>query len=132
MLREMNDSQIKRFYKDLEWTAFPVLIMKEYQKRFNPTNSKKVIDKLKMQTNVAMQQSDALKKMVTQKGGKVTSDLIKQATDTVSQGVSSAKKLTASPQHNLEVLEKLAALNKKGVITNKEFQAKKKEILKKI
>lgn len=132
LLRDMSDTQIKRYYRDLEWTAFPVLLIKEYQKRFNATNSKKMTDRLKMQTNVALQQSDMLKKMVAQKGGQVKADLIKQATGAVSQGVASAKKITQSTRQDLEILEKLAALNKKGVITDREFQEKKKDILKKI
>lgn len=35
-------------------------------------------------------------------------------------------------EKNLLILEKLGELNKKGIITNKEFQNKKKEILKRI
>lgn len=132
MLKDMTDAQIRRYYRDLEWTAFPVLIMKEYQKRFNAGNSKKVIDRLKAQTEVAKQQSDVLRKIAASKGSKISSRLIRQASDTVSQGVSSAKKMTYSPEKSLALLEKLAALNKKGVISNKEFQDKKKEILGKI
>ena len=124
----MNDSEIKKYYNDLEWTAFPVLIIKEYQKRFNAKNSKKVMDKLKVQTEVAKQQSTVLRKIATQKGN----EILKQASDTVSKGVVSAKKITYSPEQSLDLLEKLASLNKKGIISNKEFQDKKKEILKKI
>ena len=132
LLKDMSDTQVRRYYKDLEWTAFPVLIMKEYQKRFNAQNSKKVIDKLKVQTEIAKQQSDVLRKIATSKGSEISNKIIKQASDTVSQGVSSAKKMAYSPEKSLELLEKLAALNKKGIISNKEFQDKKKEILKKI
>ncbi len=132
LLKGMSDSQVRRYYKDLEWTAFPVLIMKEYQKRFNAENSKRVIDKLKIQTEIAKQQSDVLRKIATSKGGELSSKLIKQATDTLSSGVSTAKKITYSPEKSLELLEKLAALNKKGIISNREFQDKKKEILKKV
>ena len=128
LLKNMNDSEIKKYYNDLEWTAFPVLIIKEYQKRFNSKNSKKVIDKLKIQTEVAKQQSNVLKKIATEK----SNEILKQASNTVSQGINSAKKMTYSPEQSLVLLEKLAALNKKGVISNQEFQDKKKEILKKI
>ena len=37
-----------------------------------------------------------------------------------------------SSEKNLSILEKLGELNKKGIITNKEFQEKKKELLKRI
>lgn len=132
MLKDMNDSQIRRYYRDLEWTAFPVLIMKEYQKRFNATNSKKVIDRLKAQTELAKQQSDMLRRIAASRGSEISSKLIRQASDTVSQGVSSARKIAYSPEKSLELLERLAALNKKGIISNKEFQDKKREILRKI
>lgn len=132
LLREMSDNQIKQYYKDLEWTAFPVLIMKEYQKRFNSQNSKKIIDRLKVQTEIAKQQSDVLRKIATSKGSEISSKLVKHASDTVSSGVSSAKKMAYSPEKRLEILEKLADLNKKGIISNKEFQDKKTEILRKI
>lgn len=132
LLRDMSDSQVRQYYRDLEWTAFPVLIIREYQKRFNAKNSKKIIDRLKTQTEVAKQQSDVLRKIATSKGGEISSKLIRQASDTVSSGITSAKKMTYNPEKSLEILEKLAALNKKGVISNKEFQDKKREILKKI
>ncbi len=132
MLKDMSDDQVKQYYKDLEWTAFPVLIMKEYQKRFNAQNSKKIIDRLKVQTEIAKQQSDVLRKIATTKGGEISAKLAKHASDTVSSGVSTAKKMAYSPEKRLEILEKLAALNKKGIISNKEFQDKKSEILRKI
>lgn len=132
LLRDMSDAQIRRYYKDLEWTAFPVLIMNEYQKRFNAQTSKRVIDKLRAQTEVAKKQSDVLRKIAASKGGELSSKLISQASDTVSRGVVSAKKMAHSPEKNLELLEKLAALHKKGIITNKEFQEKKRELLRKI
>jgi len=132
LLKDMSDSQVKRYYRDLEWTAFPVLIMKEYQKRFNAANSKKVIDRLRIQTEIAKKQSDVLRKIATSKGSEISSRLIRQASDTVSSGVSSARKMAYSPEKSLELLERLAALNKKGIISNKEFQDKKKEILRKI
>lgn len=132
LLKDLDDSQIKQYYKDLEWTAFPVLIIKEYQKRFNAKNTQQVVNKLKVQTELAKQKSLVIKKLATQKGTQIGASLIKQASNTVSQGVSSAKRMTYSPEQSIVILEKLAALNKKGIISNKEFAAKKKDILKKI
>ncbi|MBN4046359.1 SHOCT domain-containing protein [Nitrosarchaeum koreense] len=45
---------------------------------------------------------------------------------------SKLKKSRQSKQKNLDLLEKLGALKKAGIITNKEFQEKKKKILSKI
>ncbi|RNJ78283.1 MAG: SHOCT domain-containing protein [Nitrosopumilus sp. H8] len=47
----------------------------------------------------------------------------------ISRGVSAAKKMASSTQDDLEILERLGMLRKNKVITEKEFQAKKKKIL---
>ena len=39
------------------------------------------------------------------------------------------EKTQSSPDNSLENLEKLAGLREKGIITEEEFQAKKKQIL---
>ena len=46
--------------------------------------------------------------------------------------INSVKKLKTSNEEQLDLLEKLGQLNKAGIITNKEFQVKKKKILSKI
>ena len=139
LLRDMDDDQIRQYYDDLELTAFPVLIIKEYQRRFDAKHTQQVVEKLKIQTELARQKSSIIKKLAAAKGSEIGSMLVKQASDTVahasstvSQGVASAKKMASSSEKNLELLEKLAALQKKGVITTKEYQQKKKEILDKI
>jgi len=40
--------------------------------------------------------------------------------------------MASSSEHNLKILEKLAELKDKGIITSSEFQEKKKKILEKI
>lgn len=50
----------------------------------------------------------------------------------INEGISNAKKITRNTQDDLETLEKLGKLRKSGVITGKEFQAKKKKILDRI
>lgn len=49
-------------------------------------------------------------------------------------GISAAKKITSqsSSSENLELLEKLGELRDKGILSEKEFLEKKKEILEKI
>ena len=33
-LKSLPDSQIKQFYDAVEWTPYPVLVIKEFQRRF--------------------------------------------------------------------------------------------------
>ena len=35
-LKTLPDSHIKQFYNDVEWTPYPVLVIKEFQRRFKP------------------------------------------------------------------------------------------------
>jgi len=51
---------------------------------------------------------------------------------TVSKTIHSARKIGKSKNESLDVLLKLGELKKSGVITQKEFQQKKKELLDKI
>ena len=55
--------------------------------------------------------------------------LQKRGAKRISEGITAAKGVTSKTQDDLEALEKLGKLRKAGVITQKEFQAKKKKIL---
>jgi len=50
----------------------------------------------------------------------------------INEGISAAKSATSNTQNDLEILKKLGKLRKAEVITEKEFQAKKKKILDRI
>jgi len=58
--------------------------------------------------------------------------LRKQGIQKITEGISSAKNIRVSANDELETLEKLAKLRKSGIITEKEFQEKKKKILARI
>ena len=55
--------------------------------------------------------------------------LQKRGMEKIGEGISAAKKATSSTSEELEILERLGKLRKSGVITEQEFQAKKKKIL---
>ncbi len=55
--------------------------------------------------------------------------LEKRGIEKISEGISAAKSVTSSTQNDLEILKKLGKLRRSEVITEKEFQAKKKKIL---
>ncbi len=50
----------------------------------------------------------------------------------LNEGISTARRFTASAESDLETLERLAKLRKEKVITQKEFEEKKRKILSRI
>ena len=128
-LRNISNSQLVQFYDDIEWTPFPVLVLKEYQNRFKTKNKKEVLQKLKDQAGIAKGKTRELREKAKTKSSTVKTNL-KTKSKKLADSISEAALI--SSEKNLKILEKLAELNKKGIISNKEFQEKKKEILKRI
>jgi len=127
-LKNITNKQLVQFYDDVEWTPFPVLVIKEYQNRFKAKNKKEVIRKLKSHAEVAKENTQKLRTLAKSHGSKVTKKIKtkgKKLSKSISENIISSEK-------NLKILEKLGELNKKGIITNKEFNEKKKELLKRI
>jgi len=71
-----------------------------------------------------------ISEQVVVKSGIIGSKLKKSAKSSVKRGIKVGKKL--KKHTHLELLENLGKLKKAGIITNKEFQEKKKKILLKI
>ena len=128
-LEKIPNEQLVQFYNDLEWTPFPVLVLKEYQDRFKPKNKKELLQKLKAHTKIAKEKSLEIRSLAKNKSTKTAKELQSKGKK-LSKSISEAKFI--SSEKNLKILEKLADLNKKGIITQKEFLAKKKELLKRI
>jgi hypothetical protein len=127
-LKNITNEQLVQFYNDVEWTPFPVLVIKEYQNRFKAKNKKEVLEKLKTHAEVAKEKTQELSSIAKNRGLKVTKKLKtrgKKLTKSITETAISSEK-------NIRILEKLDELNKKGIITNKEFNEKKKELLKRI
>jgi len=106
-LKNIPNEQLMQFYEDLEWTPFPVLVIREHQRRFKTKNKKEALTKLRKQADLALQYSSRL-----------------------SSKIKSKKVVT--PGRNLDLLKKLDELQKKGIITKKDFENKKEELLKRI
>ena len=58
--------------------------------------------------------------------------LHKKGIKKINAGISAAKNVTSNTKEDLEILKKLGKLRDNGVITEKEFQVKKKKILDRI
>ena len=82
----------------------------------------------KITASEAKKKSDELRKQALIESEK----LKKQGEKRITKGIESAKKMSATSSKDLETLAKLGELRKAGIITEKEFQAKKKQILNRI
>ena len=71
-------------------------------------------------------------KEIQTKAKKEKQSLQKKGIKKINEGITVAKGVTSNTKEDLEVLEKLAELKKMGVLTDKEFQSKKKKILERI
>ena len=130
-LKTLPNSHIKQFYNDVEWTPYPVLIIKEFQRRFKPKDAE-FLDKLLESVDDAKKKGQKIGKLAKIRGIKLSQRVKSRAKKTVSKKITKAKRMIRSSDDNVELIRKLGELKKAGIITNKEFQAKKKQLLDKI
>ena len=130
-LKTLPDSHIKQFYNDVEWTPYPVLVIKEFQRRFKPKDAE-FLDKLLESVNDAKKRGQKIGKIAKIRGVELSQRVKSKAKKTVSKKITKAKRMIRSSDDNVELIKKLGELKKAGIITNKEFQAKKKQLLDKI
>ena len=130
-LKTLPNSHIRQFYNDVEWTPYPVLIIKEFQRRFKPKDAE-FLDKLLGSVGDAKKKGQKIGKLAKIRGIKLSQRVKLRAKKTVSKKITKAKRMIRSSNDNVELIKKLGELKKVGIITNKEFQAKKKQLLDKI
>ena len=130
-LKTLPNSHIKQFYNDVEWTPYPVLVIKEFQRRFKPKDAE-FLDKLVESVDDAKKKGQKIGKLAKIRGIKLSQRVKLRAKKTVSKKITKAKRMIRSSNDNVELIKKLGELKKAGIITNKEFQAKKKQLLDKI
>ena len=130
-LKTLPDSHIKQFYNDVEWTPYPVLVIKEFQRRFKPKDDE-FIDKLFQSADEAKKKGQKIGMLAKLRGVRFSKRVSTQAKKSVSKKISKAKRIVRSSEQNVELIKKLGELKKAGLITNQEFLAKKKQLLDKI
>ena len=130
-LKTLPNSHIRQFYNDVEWTPYPVLIIKEFQRRFKPKDAE-FLDKLLESVGDAKKKGQKIGRLAKIRGVKLSQRVKLRAKKTVSKKITKAKRMIRSSDDNVELIKKLGELKKAGIITNKEFQAKKKQLLDKI
>ncbi len=82
----------------------------------------------KIASKEAQKKSIELKKIARVEGEKLKAEGERR----INKNVAKVKKMTSSERNDLETLAKLGELRKAGILTQKEFQLKKKKILKRI
>ena len=130
-LKSIPDKHIKQFYNDVEWTPYPVLVMQEFQRRFKP-NDEEFLEKLLESVDDAKEKGQKIGRLAKIRGLQLGKQVKARAKKTVSKKITRAKRMIRSSDDNVELLKKLGELKKAGIISNKEFQAKKKQLLDKI
>ncbi|NWJ99085.1 hypothetical protein HX802_00245 [Marine Group I thaumarchaeote] len=130
-LKTLPDKHIKQFYNDVEWTPYPILVIKEFQRRFKP-NDEEFLEKLLESVDEAKRKGQKIGKLAKIRGLNLSKQVRAQAKKTVSTKITKAKRMIRSSEDNVELIRKLGELKKAGIISNKEFQVKKKQLLDKI
>lgn len=163
-LKTLPDDTIIKYYLDVEYSPFPLLLIEEYTRRFKRKTKDEIIKDLKLQARLAQKKTQELGKMakkhkifdditkekseeviqhakkrgyhigekIAKKSSIIGSKLKKKTKTGITSGIKAGKAITDSSQKELDLLQKLGDLQKAGIITNKEFQEKKKKILSKI
>ena len=130
-LKTLPDKHIKQFYDAVEWTPYPVLVIKEFQRRFKP-NDEEFLEKLLESVDEAKRKGQKIGKLAKIRGLNLSKQVRARAKKTVSKKITKAKRMIRSSEDNVELIRKLGELKKAGIISNKEFQVKKKQLLDKI
>jgi len=130
-LKSLPDNRIKQFYDAVEWTPYPVLVIKEFQRRFKP-NDEEFVEKLLGSVDEAKKKGQKIGRLAKIRGIKLSKQVKARAKKTVSKKITKAKRMIRSSEDNIELIKKLGELKKAGIISSKEFQTKKKQLLDKI
>ena len=130
-LKSLPDNRIKQFYDAVEWTPYPVLVIKEFQRRFKP-NDDEFVEKLLESVDEAKKKGQKIGRLAKIKGLKLSKQVRTRAKKTVSKKITKAKRMIRSSEDNVELIKKLGELKKAGIMSNKESQEKKKQLLDKI
>jgi hypothetical protein len=159
-LKTLSDDTIIKYYLDVEFSPFPILIIEEYTRRFKRKTKNEILKNLKFQAHLARKKTHEISNMA--KKNTIVNDMTKQKSEEIIRqakksgiiisgkiikkssiigaklkkgtklGIQIGKDLKTPTRKHLELIEKLAVLKKAGIITNKEFQDKKKKVLSKI
>jgi len=101
-LKTLPNSHIKQFYDDVEWTPYPILVIKEFQRRFKP-NDTEFLDKLLESVDDAKKKGQKIGKLAKIRGVKLSQRVKSRAKKTVSKKITKAKRMIRSSDDNVEL-----------------------------
>ena len=158
-LKTLPDDTIIKYYLDVEFSPFPILVIEEYTRRFKKKTKEQILKDLKSQAvfarkktrelhslakknklleDITREKSEQIIKQARKKGYEIGESLLKKGgilgskiKDT-KEKIGKAASAMSPSQRNLELLAKLAELRDAKIITEREFKEKKKKILEKI
>ena len=77
-LKSLPDNRFKQFYDAVEWTPYPVLVIKEFQRRFQP-NDDEYVDKLLESVGEAKKKGQKIGKLAKIRGLKLSKQVKAEA-----------------------------------------------------
>ncbi|MBI1662959.1 MAG: hypothetical protein IS860_05620 [Nitrosopumilus sp.] len=80
-LKKLPDDTIIKYYLDVEYSPFPILVIEEYTRRFKKKTKNEIIKDLKYQSRLARKKTQELGKMA--KDRKLVDDVTKQKSDEI-------------------------------------------------
>lgn len=158
-LKTLPDDTIIKYYLDVEFTPFPILVIQEYTRRFKQKTKGELVKDLKLQANLAKkktrelgvmaknhklvddvsrEKSEKIIRDAKKKGYAISQQIAKKSVKLKSklkdkkQSIQNIANSNSQKSTNLDLLVKLDELKKAGILTSSEFQEKKKKILSKI
>ena len=102
-LKTLPDKHIKQFYDAVEWTPYPVLVIKEFQRRFQP-NDDEFVDKLLESVDEAKRKGQKIGRLAKIRGLKLSKQVKARAKKTVSKKITKAKRMIRSSEDNVELI----------------------------
>ena len=132
-LKKLSDDTIIKYYSDVEYSPFPVLIIQEYTRRFQQKSKNEILKDLKLQTRLARKKTHEISKMakkhtlVDDLSQKKSQEIIKQAKR---KGYQISEKIS-DKRHKISSKLKTTAKSKiqKTVNAGKNLKMSKKENL---
>ena len=132
-LKKLPDDTIIKYYSDVEYSPFPVILIQEYTRRFQQKSKNEIIKDLKYQTRLARKKTQEISKMakkhtsVNDVTKQKSQEIIKQAKQ---KGYSISEKIS-NKRHKISSKLKKTAKSKiqKTVNAGKNLKTSKKENL---
>ena len=132
-LKKLPDETIIKYYSDVEYSPFPVLLIQEYTRRFQQKSKNEILKDLKYQTRLARKKTQEISKMA--KKNKLVDDVTNQKSQEIidqakRKGYSISEKIS-NKRHKISSKLKKTAKSKiqKTVNAGKSLKTSKKENL---